>query len=410
MNTGDVLKNRMRRISNLFHTLYQSPSEIISRAPGRAEILGCHTDYNHGFALSCAISRNMIGLFSKRTNNIVNIYSMAYPGKPVSFSMTNITRDPTNTWGNYGRAVIRELITYGYQVSGADILIDSTVPKSGGVSSSAALELAIAYGILALYQQPIDPLSVAQLCRRAENSDLVNSPCGFLDQGTVAMAKEGEMVLLDFLPKGDTPVSNITSIPAKLDSDVTFVIPVDLTLERQLGSSGYVVRRKMCEDSLPFWQKILGKPVTSLRDISKDEFLAHRGELNTINPIMRKRVEHIIFENDRVLSAVARLEKGDTEGFGRIMTEAGESSLALYELDENTPQLTLLVRYGRTIPGVIGIRNMGGGFSAVALALVKNEYLQSFKDTLQREYDKTFQRTLEFIEFSPSKGAEILKE
>jgi galactokinase len=395
---------------NHFLTLFHTPAVTISCAPGRAEILGCHTDYNHGFALSCAISQNTLCLLNKRTDRTITIASTSFEGKPVEFSLDNLSRDKKNTWTNYGRAVVRELIASGYHISGANILIDSTVPKSGGVSSSAALELSIAYGLLKLNNHPLDPLEIASLCRKAENSNLVNSPCGFLDQGTVALAKEGSMVLLDFLPRVDSPVSRVTSIPVNFGSrKLTFVIPVDMTLERQLGTSGYVVRRKMCEDSLLFWQKVLKRRISSLRDVTKREFEAYKKDLNTINSVMRKRVEHIIYENERVLAAVAALQNGNVETFGRLLTEGGKSSLELYELAENTPQLTLLVEYGRKLPGVIGMRNMGGGFSAIALALVENSALETFQKVLSREYRKKFRRTLDFIRFTPSRGAHILQ-
>ena len=404
------LPKRIAVAKKRFQTIYRETPSVISRAPGRAEILGCHTDYNNGFALAAGISRSIIGLFSKRTDDTIHICSNAFPGKAIVFPLTDFVRDEKNKWTNYARAVVRELINAKLVTGGANILIDSTVPKSGGVSSSAALELAIAYGLLALNQKKIAPLTVAALCRKAENSDLVKSPCGFLDQGTVSMAKSEKMVLFDFLPKGDSPVSKVTTIATQLaKDDVSFVIPVDLTLERQLGESGYVARRKMCEDSLPFWETVLKRKIKSLRDVKKSDFLKFRDTLQTKNPEMRKRVEHIIFENDRVLSAVKALQKGDTFTFGRLLTEAGESSLALYELDENTPQLTFLVTFGRTIPGVVGMRNMGGGFSAIALALVQNTKMKSFQDALSKEYKKKFHRTLEFIKFSPSEGAEILE-
>ena len=392
-----------------FQTVFGQKPEAISRAPGRAEILGCHTDYNYGFALAAGISRDTRCLVSKRDDNSIRVYSTAFPKqKPVTFPLQNITRDEKVTWTNYIRAVVSELLKAGHTIGGTNILIDSTVPKSGGVSSSAALEVAVALALLRLYKQPIDRTQMALLCKKAENSDLVKSPCGFLDQGAVTFAKKDAMVLLDFLPKGDSPVSAITVIPAKFPIKASFIIPVDPTLERQLGESGYVVRRKMCEDSLPFWTKVLKKPVKSLRDVSLAEFLKHKDALNRKNPVMRRRVEHIITENVRVHDAVGALKKKDIMQFGKLLTEAGKSSLELYELDENTPQLTFLVIRGRELPGVLGMRNMGGGFSAIGLALVKDSSIGSFKKTLASLYRKQFNRPLEFIEFTPSEGAEIL--
>ncbi|HUD18894.1 MAG TPA: galactokinase family protein [Patescibacteria group bacterium] len=407
-NEPSILQ-RIEKLREQFTDVYQSPPTVISRAPGRAEILGCHTDYNFGFALAAGISRSTLGFFSKRTDNNIHAASTAYPGEPVEFSLTHISCDEKNTWVNYVRAVVRELLQNGYHIGGANILIDSTVPKSGGVSSSAALELAVAFGLLALYKQKIDRTKIALACKTAENSDLVKSPCGFLDQGASAFAKDGAMVFFDFLPKGDSPVSSVRVVDAKLNpKEVSFVIPVDLTLERQLGETGYVARRKMCEDSLPFWSDVLHKEVKSLRDVALSDFLKFRSALEKKNQVMRKRVEHIIYENDRVMKALPALKNGDLATFGRLLTESGVSGLTLYGLDENTPQLTFLVTYGRTLPGVLGMRNMGGGFSAIALALVKKQAMKSFQKTLSEAYKKKFHRTLTYIEFSLTQGAEVL--
>jgi galactokinase len=403
------LENRVQAQKIQFAKLYGADPTVISRAPGRAEILGCHTDYNYGFALAAGISRSTLGFFSKRTDKKIRVYSNAYDGKPVEFLLTDTHADTTLKWTNYVRAVIRELMNKGEKIGGANILIDSNVPKSGGVSSSAAFELAVAYGLLALYDRPRDATTIASLCKAAENSDLVKSPCGFLDQGTVAFAKSGKMVLFDFLPKGNAPVSRVEAVTAKFNTDeVSFVIPVDLTLERQLGETGYVQRRAMCEQSLPFWQKVLKRPIKSLRDVTTADFVAYRDTLEKKNPTMRKRVEHIIYENDRVLKAIPALAAGDVKTFGSLLTQSGVSGLDLYGLDENTPQLTHLVTYGRTLPGVLGMRNMGGGFSAIALALVTRKAMATFQSELRNSYKKKFGRTLEFIEFSLTQGAEIL--
>lgn len=403
------LESRISSNTLLFSTLFHTQPTTISRAPGRAEILGCHTDYNWGYALAAGITRSTLTFMSKREDKMLAMYSNSYPQKrPVEIAIDSLLRDEVLMWPNYIRAVVRELIRNNYTMGGANILIDSTVPKSGGVSSSAALELAVAYGLLALYHNDIDVTKIALLCKNAENSDLVKSPCGFLDQGASAYAQDDGMVFMDFLPSGTSPVSAIDVIPAQFSTPASFVIPVDPTLERQLGESGYVVRRQMCESSWQFWTQALGREIKSLREVTFGEFTTHRQSLEKYNPIMRKRVEHVITENKRVLDAVEALKQKDIQTFGRLLTESGRSSLELYELDEHTPQLTFLVEKGRDIPGVIGMRNMGGGFSAIALALVQDEAMKNFQSTLSSLYMAAFQRTLEFIEFTPSQGASVL--
>lgn len=176
------LAQRIADQTDNFAQLYNRPAATIVRAPGRAEILGNHTDYNNGFALAAGISKSTLALLAKRDDQTIRIRSQAFPNHEVSFAVGETQRNEQHTWVNYAIAVVNELIKHSKDIGGADMLIDSTVPKSGGVSSSAAYELAVARGLLALYGQTYDPVEVALICKKAENSDIVKSPCGFLDQ------------------------------------------------------------------------------------------------------------------------------------------------------------------------------------------------------------------------------------
>jgi galactokinase len=153
---------------------------------------------------------------------------------------------------------------------------------------------------------------------------------------------------------------------------------------------------------------MLARQVSSLRDISVEEFEEHRIELDDIDRIMRMRVEHVVKENKRVLDAVIALEENNIAAFGNLLTASGRSALELYELDEGTPELTHLVNTGRNIAGVLGMRNMGGGFSAIALALVQNKDILAFQEQLNKAYQKQFGKNLDFIEFKAMQGAEVL--
>jgi galactokinase len=164
----------------------------------------------------------------------------------------------------------------------------------------------------------------------------------------------------------------------------------------------------MCQDSLPFWSEVLRRQVSSLREVTVDEFEQHRAILDQRDSIMRMRVEHVVYENDRVLQAERALKANDIDAFAMLLTESGKSALELYELDEGTPHLTYLVEQGRDLPGVLGMRNMGGGFSAIALALVKKEEMAVFQNQLRLAYQRGFQRDLACIEFKITQGAEIL--
>ncbi len=360
--------------------------------------------------MSSCISQSIIALFFRRSDQIVRLYSTNFSSSSVvEFDLNKpILFDKKNTWTNYARGVAQQLLKAGFKISGADIFLDSNVPMGSGVSTSAAYELVVGLGLLSVSRLSLDNLNLALLCQKAANL-FVGSPCGFLDQCSIAFGRSGKMVFMDFLSKKDAPVSKVTLIPADLGNNVSFVVAVDKTAKRELGSSGYPARRKMCEASLAFWSKVLKRKVPSLRFVSVSEFEKFKKELNKINPVLRKRAEHIIYENERVLKAVQMLKLRQITSFGKFLTEAGKSALELYELDEKTPELTYLYRYGQTLNGLLGIRNMGGGFSATILALVENAKMSEFEDKLAGEYKKKFGGKLEFIEFKVTNGVGVLK-
>src|SRR5262249_34973802 len=140
---------------------------------------------------------SIIGLFRKREDNLIRVFSHNFAQEPVVFHTEGIVKDKVYPWVNYVKGVVKELIDARHLISGADILIDSNIPSSGGVSSSAALELAIALGFSSLYEkEELDRFLAALLCQRAENN-FVGSPCGLLDQVAVALGVREHMVLID---------------------------------------------------------------------------------------------------------------------------------------------------------------------------------------------------------------------
>lgn len=389
---------RSTDLKTKFKQYFSAVPDVVVNSPGRAEIIGNHTDYNLGYALGCAISQSTIGLFKKRADKKIIIRS-THPDfhEEISFSLNQINRDKTIKWGNYARGVVNELLKLNYPLTGAEILVDTNFSTSGGLASSAALELCLAYGLMALAKQPIDPETIAHACQRAENSDLVMSPCGFLDQAVISFAQKDKMVLLDFAPPVKTKL-----IPANLSkSGVSLVAAVDKTVKRILGESGYPARRKMCEAAC----KIL--KISSLRELSINDFVAKK---NRLEPITRQRVKHIVYENQRVLDAITALENNDMVNFGQLLNQSGKSALDLYGLAENTPELRYLLESAQNLDGVFGARNMGGGFSAIILALVKNESVATFQLQLQTQYQEKFPGRLESVEFNPGQGVHLLQQ
>ncbi len=393
------------QLKQKFNEVFGQTPEVLAQAPGRAEIIGNHTDYNSGYALSAAITRMTVSAVSKRDDRVIHVYSEGYSTEPSTFTIDDMSKGEHGNWLNYIKGVVREVMKRSNAVTGMNILIDSDVPSSGGVSSSAALELSLSTAMMHLFDISMDPVKKAYMCQQAENSDLISIPCGFLDQASSGLTKKDNLLFLDFLPSGGMPISDMKHIPIDLSKHgMTFVVVVDKSVKRNLGTSGYPARRAQCEKSVPIIAKMIGKEVHALRDIQVDEFLRVRDKLENIDPLMRMRVEHIVYENQRVLDAMDALEKGEIERFGEILTASGKSALELYELDAETPELTKLITEGRIIEGVVGMRNMGGGFSAIALALVRNQQMEAIQKSLNEVYGPG----LEYLPFVPSDGARVM--
>ena len=407
MSTSSII--RIGLIKQRYTSLFIYTPSVISAAPGRAEIIGNHTDYNNGYALGAAIDKYTYAAVSKRKDKHICAFSQNFDTRINKFPLSDISKKKGTHWTNYLKAVTLELSKKKCLTKGFNIYIASDVPASGGVSSSAALELAVGLAISRLYKIKLSLLDLAIICQQAENGPLVASPCGFLDQATCALSEKNNLLFLDFLPKNKLPVSEAKTIPFDLKKHhLSFVIVVDKNVRRNLGQSGYPARRKSCEKSLPILSKLLHKKISSLRKISAQEFEKYKDKFNKIDKKMRMRIEHIIYENQRVLDSIKSIKKNDMQSFGNILTLSGLSALELFELDEKTPELTFLLKKARNIKGVLGVRNMGGGFSANILVLLKSSHLDSFSAKLSTMYMKKYYHRLDFISFQPSQGANIL--
>jgi galactokinase len=376
--------------------------QLIVSVPGRAEIIGNHTDYNNGLALAAAIAQRTEVKFSSRNDRIISVKSTNFPSdKPWEFNLDKITKDKMPGWVNYVKGVVDELQKAGYKLGGADISIDGKVPISGGVSSSAALELAILTSFNGLYGLKIEPMAAALLCQKAENK-FVGSNCGLLDQATITNAKKDQMVLMDF---NQTP-AGIKTIKANLPG-YTFMVVADPKIGRVLGETGYNVRRAKCEESHAVLAKLLHKKVNSLRDVTEAEFKQIESQLT--DEVMKKRVRHIVTENQRVIDAVKALEAGDAASFMKLINASGKSALGDYELDEQCPSLTFLCQTMWQLGEKYDAagRNMGGGFNPMGLSVVADKDKDNFKRELNTKYLNQFKNKLEFIEFTPAEGIKV---
>jgi galactokinase len=331
--------------------------EVRVEVAGRANLIGDHTDYQAGLALPFALAGLTLRIEGRRVGDDVVITS-ELDGQTRLIS----AEAAGEGWGRYAAAVLRSLRDAGVAIRPLVGTIAATLPAAAGLSSSAALELAIA---LAVCDEELAPLELARICHRAE-SVYVGVPCGMLDQLAIVNGQAESALLLD--------CRDLSTSAVPWPSDLVAVV-VHSGVSRSLGGSGYAQRR--AEAGAAAMQ--LG--VRTLRELGSADVPAAMAELP--EPLGR-RVRHVVSENERVRMAVAALRLDDRRALGRAMTDSHRSIAD--DLDASTAELDLLVELLGQMPGCVGARMTGGGFGGCALALVEAPTTTSELDQLLRVY------------------------
>ena len=351
----------LRGIREAFERVFRRPAAGAVRAPGRANLIGEHTDYNDGFVLPIAIERHTVAAYAPRPDRTIRFHSVQMR-ETVSVGLDAEVRPTPGAWGNYPVGVAVELLRGGVRLGGADVLLDSTVPVGAGLSSSAALEVATALALMAAAGVPraVDGADLARLCQRAEN-DFAGAPCGIMDQSTAVMARAGTAMLMDCRS------GEIRHVP--FDDPRVVLLVVDTRVRHDIGEGGYPLRRRQCRQAA----ERLG--VGSLRDVSMERLRQAaraadgQGGGRELHCELLKRVRHVVGEIDRTLRAARALEGGEYRRFGELMFASHASLRDDYEV--SCAELDVVVEVARTCPGVYGARMTGGGFGGCALVLVE---------------------------------------
>ncbi|MBN1258041.1 MAG: galactokinase [Planctomycetes bacterium] len=350
-------------------TVLCSKAEVFGIAPGRVEVLGNHTDYNGGFVLSAAIDRYLVVTGRKTSGEIASVYSDAYE-RLYQFNTRAITPDGTAPWCNYIMGVIDVLQKAGHPLGGFEAVIAGNVPLGAGLSSSAALEVAVASFLSGVFGFKLDQPELARLCRSAEN-DFVGMKCGIMDQWSSIHGEADSLIFLD--------CRELTSEPVSIGEGVDLVL-ADTKASHELLASTYNDLQQKCFEAAKFFAKYK-EGVTELRDVTAadfEEFGSHLPE--EIQPQAR----HVIYENARVQDGVAALRQGDLAEMGRLMLESHASSRDYF--GNSCRELDVMVEIAKGLDGCYGARLSGGGFGGCTVNLVEAEKAEHFAKHLASKY------------------------
>ncbi|MEQ5225100.1 galactokinase [Proteus cibi] len=359
-----LINNVTRSFSSIFGYV---PTHFI-QAPGRVNLIGEHTDYNDGFVLPCAINYQMVVAAAKREDNTIRVIAVDYQNEVDEFSLDNtIEFLPNKMWANYVRGVIHFLQKDNYSFHGMDIAISGNVPQGAGLSSSAALEVAIGQTVKTLYQLPISQKEIALNGQKAENQ-FVGCNCGIMDQLISACGEENHALLIDCR-------SLETSAVTMPENGVVMII--NTNKKRGLVDSEYNTRRQQCEEAA----RILN--VSALRDATLEDLLAKKA---LMSEVVYRRARHVITENSRTLDAAEALRQGDLTTLSQLMMQSHHSMRDDFEITVN--EVDSLVEIVKSVIGDRGgVRMTGGGFGGCVVALVTPDLVDKVVDSVKAQYE-----------------------
>ena len=346
----------------------QAPTHI-ARAPGRVNLIGEHTDYHDGFVLPMAIDRYVAVACAPRDDRRLRAFAAAYQAT-ADVTMEGLEPRGNSHWFDYVAGVVWALREAGYHPRGIDLAIRGDLPIGAGLSSSAALEVAVARGLCDLSTIAWNPLTMAQVARRAENG-FVGVGCGVMDQVTSAAGRANRALLLD--------CRSLALEPVPLPSAAAVVV-MDTGARRTLGATEYEARREACDAALAAVRTIAPAP-TALRDV--DDTVLDRARAR-MDPVSYRRASHVVAENRRPAALAEALRAGDLAGAGHLLDASHASLRDLY--DVSSRELDLITELARRAPGCFGARMTGAGFGGSAVGLVEAGAVHAFTTAVLSGY------------------------
>ena len=378
-----------------FNDAYGRDCAGVWSAPGRVNLIGEHTDYNEGFVLPFAIGARTSVAASRRNDGVLALASAQFPGKIRHIRLGKIRPGAVPGWPAYPAGVAWALGLAGPGAAtagtgGASLYISSAVPTGSGLSSSAALECAVALALHDLFGLEATRTELALACQRAEN-EVVGAPTGIMDQFASLFGEHGSAVFID------CRTVHGENVPLPLEAAGLEIVLADTREQHAHAAGGYIERRASC-DRAAF---ILG--VRALRDVGVDDLDKASAALD---PETFRRVRHVVTEDERVLAAVASLRAGGLESdpavLGALLTASHASMRDDFEI--TTPALDLAAATA-VEAGAVGARMTGGGFGGAVIALVATERAADAAASITAAFARAGFTTPRLSTVAPSDGA-----
>jgi galactokinase len=364
------------RIAQTFNEKYQAKPLII-RSPGRINLIGEHTDYNEGFVLPAAIDKSIYLGFAKNNSRKCRIYALDFQEEKI-FSLENMK--PAEGWINFVMGVAAVIQKAGNQLEGFDCVLGGDIPIGAGLSSSAALENGVGFGLNELFNLNLERLELLKFSQQAEHA-FAGVKCGIMDMFASMMGKKDQAIRLD--------CRSLEHSYFPLDLGDYQLLLCNTKVAHSLAESAYNKRREECQEGV---NKVKDQfpEVKSLRDVTPQMLEKAKGEMS---PVIYKRCAYVIRENERLIKTCEALADHDLIAVGQFLYGSHEGLSESYEV--SCPELDFLVDYTRDLPDVLGARMMGGGFGGCTLNLLKKSAVKDFVPAVTSAYLEQFGREME---------------
>ena len=375
------------KIATIFNALFQS-KPILAFAPGRINLIGEHTDYQEGFVFPAAVAQGIHVAIQQNSLQFCRLYSIDFE-EEFTFSLSAISPKKGH-WANYVMGMLSQLRQAGFNPTGFDMVIGGTIPVGAGLSSSAALSIAIGTAITSLFRYQVSKKSLVFYAQKSEHL-YAGVNCGIMDPYASAFGKKGHALVLD--------CRTTSHVEIPIDLKAYQLILVDTKVKHSLADSAYNQRRVSCEESVRILQSHFPE-IKTLRDVP----IAKLEKVKQLLPAsLFSKAKHVITESERVQEAALALQAGDLRSFGKLLN-ASHQSLS-HDFEVSCLELDFLAEKAQSLDFVLGSRMMGGGFGGCTINLVERESLEAFYEILTADYQSEFHLKPEFIQVELSAGA-----
>jgi len=374
-------------IQNLFLEKFDNaPITIFS--PGRINIIGEHTDYNDGFVFPAAVNKGIVASIGKSYSNTSTVCAADF-NETIAFSTNAITPMPKESWGNYILGVIVEIQKLNKIIGEFNLVFGGDIPAGSGMSSSAALENSIVFGLNELFNLGLSKAEMILISQKAEH-EYVGVNCGIMDQYASMFGIKNQALLLD--------CRSIEAKPFKIDFDHHELLLINTNIKHSLSDSAYNDRRLVCENI----SKILG--IQALRDATEADLEQIKNDITHEN---YQKALFVIQENKRVQKASKAMLNNDLKTLGELIYQSHEGLKNKYKV--SCEELDFLVEATKNNNDILGARMMGGGFGGCTINLIAKSAVTSFKYFIKEAYKNKFDINCSIYSVELSDGTHVIK-